>query len=142
MLEHFHNVVDIVGQDALGMSAETMKLLAKSAKENAIEMVKAAKTQLDSLKSVREQAQAQLDAALEAQKNASTAEEKLRAEQAVAYWRDTIDEVSDRVAQAEEDLADALENALEGIKDMYTVMIEQSTKEFERQITGAAGSLE
>jgi ribosomal protein L15 len=53
MLEHFHNVVDIVGQDALGMSAETMKLLAKAAKENAIEMVKAAKTQLDSLNTVR-----------------------------------------------------------------------------------------
>jgi hypothetical protein len=49
MFEHFKNVVDIVGQDALGMSAETMKLIAKSAKENAIEMVKAAKTQLDSL---------------------------------------------------------------------------------------------
>ena len=142
MLEHFHNVVDIVGQDALGMSAETMKLLAKAAKENAIEMVKAAKTQLDSLNAVRAQAQAQLDAALEAQKNASTAEEKLRAEEAVRYWSDTISEVTNRVEQAEEDLADALENALEGIQEMYTTMIEQATKEFEHSVTGAAGSLE
>ena len=142
MLEHFHNVVDIVGQDALGMSAETMKLLAKAAKENAIEMVKAAKTQLDSLNAVRAQAQAQLDAALEAQKNASTAEEKLRADEAVRYWSDTISEVTNRVEQAEEDLADALENALEGIQEMYTTMIEQATKEFERSVTGAAGSLE
>ena len=142
MLEHFHNVVDIVGQDALGMSAETMKLLAKATKENAIEMVKAAKTQLDSLNAVRAQAQAQLDAALEAQKNASTAEEKLRAEEAVRYWSDTISEVTNRVEQAEEDLADALENALEGIQEMYTTMIEQATKEFERSVTGAAGSLE
>lgn len=142
MLEHFHNVVDIVGQDALGMSAETMKLLAKAAKENAIEMVKAAKTQLDSLNTVRAQAQAQLDVALEAQKNASTAEEKLRAEEAVRYWSDTISEVTNRVEQAEEDLADALENALEGIQEMYTTMIEQATKEFEHSVTGAAGSLE
>jgi hypothetical protein len=65
-----------------------------------------------------------LDAALEAQKNASTAEEKLRADEAVRYWSDTISEVTNRVEQAEEDLADALENALEGIQEMYTTMIE------------------
>ena len=142
MLEHFQNVVDIVGQDALGMSAETMELLARQAKDNAIEMVEAARTQLDSLDAVRSQAEAQLAAALEAQKNASSAEEKLRADEAVRYWSDTISEVTTRVEEAEKDLADALENALEGIRDMYTVMIEQTTRDFERSITGAAGSLE
>ena len=142
MLEHFQNVVDIVGQDALGMSAETMELLARQAKDNAIEMVEAARTQLDSLDAVRSQAEAQLAAALEAQKNASSAEEKLRADEAVRYWSDTISEVTTRVEEAEKDLADALENALEGIRDMYTVMMEQTTRDFERSITGAAGSLE
>jgi hypothetical protein len=48
----------------------------------------------------------------------------LRADEAVRYWSDTINEVTNRVEQAEEDLADALENALEGIQEMYTTMIE------------------
>lgn len=142
MFEHFKNVVDIVGQDALGMSAETMKLIAKSAKENAIEMVKAAKTQLDSLTQVRQQAQAQLDVAYEAQKNATTAEEKLRAQESIRYWSETIEEVTNRVNEAQENLNEKLEEALEGIKDAYTTMVEQATKEFEKQITGLSGSLE
>lgn len=142
MFEHFQNVVDIVGQDALGMTAETMKMLAQAAKENAIEMVKAAKTQLDSLIQVRAQAQAQLDAALEAQKNASTEEERIRAEEAAKYWSDMVDETQNRIDEAQESLADALENALESIKNEFSVALQQATKEFEASVTGNMKSLD
>ena len=127
-LKHLNNIIDIIGKDALGISDETMLKMADTSIEVANNNIESAKARLES-------DQAILDDYKKKLANATTEEDK-------KYWQEQVDDMTEQVAESQEELNSKLEEGLETTVSKFQQTVEIITKNFSKAVSGIYGTIE
>ena len=128
VLESYKNIVDIVGEDRLGISDQFMNGLNQVSIDNAIEQLKATDTAMK----VIQNAQVQAETAL--------AEAKARGDEASQrMWEETLSSLNEEAQSAQEEILSAWENALNAIAETFEATVERVVKTFNDSIYALGG---
>ena len=128
VLEHFKNIVDIVGQDVLGLDENFMQGLSQTAVDNSINKVKAAKAAMESTMAAQERAQRSL--------------EKARAqgdEKSQKMWEDTLKQLDEEARSAQDTFLQAWEDALNSLADQFEQTVNRVVQNFNKTIYNLGG---
>lgn len=121
LLTHFSNIIDILGEDALGLSTQALVELSKAQVQAQANITEAKKANLEAN-------QADLAKARELLKTVS-------AEEDVKYWEDEIRRLESVVADAEEEFYQSWEDTLQRAADLYDLTLRRAIKDFEKSIS-------
>ena len=127
-LDHFKNIVDIVGQDVLGLDENFMQGLSQTAVDNSINKVKAAKAAMESTMAAQERAQRSL--------------EKARAqgdEKSQKMWEDTLKQLDEEARSAQDTFLQAWEDALNSLADQFEQTVNRVVQNFNKTIYNLGG---
>jgi len=127
VLEHYGNIVDIVGRDVLGVSTQLMEELDHAQSTVAKYNVEAAKTNLDTL----------IAAKAETERLLLQAEEQQNDEM-IKKWKKVLEEQEDAIMDAEDKLREALISALEAIRKEYEDKVNNSVDKMLDNFAGQA----
>ena len=128
ILESYKNIIDIVGEDRLGISDQFMNDLNQASINNAIEQLKATDTAMK----VIQESQAQAEIAL--------AEAKARGDEASQrMWEETLSSLNEEAQSAQEEMLSAWENALNAIATTFEATVERVVKTFNDSIYALGG---
>lgn len=128
VLEHFKNIVDIVGQDALGLNETFMQNLSQTTVDNSINKVKAAKAAIESTMAAQEKAQKSLD---EARARGDEKSQKM--------WEDTLKQIDEDARSAQDSFLQAWEDALNGLADQFEQTVDRVVKNFNKTVYDMGG---
>lgn len=128
MLDHFKNMIDIVGQDTLGLDEDFMSNLGQGAVDNAINKVKATKDAMESVMKAQEQAQKSLD---EARANGDQKSQEM--------WEDTLKQLDEEARSAQDTFLQAWEDALSGLADQFEQTVDRVVKNFSKSVYQVGG---
>lgn len=128
VLEHFKNIVDIVGQDTLGLNETFMKNLSQTTVDNSINKVKAAKAAMESTMAAQEKAQKSLD---EARARGDEKSQKM--------WEDTLKQIDEDARSAQDNFLQAWEDALNGLADQFEQTVDRVVKNFNKTVYDMGG---
>ena len=117
IVEHYENIIDIVGKDNLGIADSTLALLRGTVVDAAIAEVNTAKHQLDSFKAIRQEIIDRL--------SSGELDEAGR-----AYWEEQQKKVEQELYQAQEDYMSSFEDAVQGIFDSYSKTLTDAINTF------------
>lgn len=129
--QSYQNIVDLVGQEYLGISDELMKTMDKTAMNVATDTLSATKDKLDALKESRASAQEALEEA-----------RSKGMDDTAKHWEDVIEEMDRDIMSAEEEFMGSWENALQVAADNFEKEITRAVDRFSEACGGAAGSLD
>lgn len=107
IVEHYENIIDIVGKDNLDIADSTLALLRGTVVDAAIAEVNTAKHQFDSFKAIRQEIIDRL--------SSGELDEAGR-----TYWEEQQKKVEQELYQAQEDYMSSFEDAIQGIFDSYS----------------------
>lgn len=127
-LDHFKNIVDIVGQDVLGLDENFMQGLSQTAVDNSINKVKATKAAMESTMAAQERAQRSL--------------EKARAqgdEKSQKMWEDTLKQLDEEARSAQDTFLQAWEDALNSLADQFEQTVNRVVQNFNKTIYNLGG---
>lgn len=127
-LDHFKNIVDIVGQDVLGLDENFMQGLSQTAVDNSINKVKATKAAMESTMAAQERAQRSL--------------EKARAqgdEKSQKMWEDTLKQLDEDARSAQDTFLQAWEDALNSLADQFEQTVNRVVQNFNKTIYNLGG---
>lgn len=128
ILENFKNIVDIVGEDTLGISDEFMINLSQGTVDNAINKVRATKNIAESVVKAQEEAQKSLD------------EARARGDaQAQEMWENTLKSIDEQAREAQENFMQAWEDALSGLADQFEQTIDRVLNNFNKSVYAVGG---
>lgn len=128
VLEHFKNIVDIVGQDTLGLNETFMQNLSQTTVDNSINKVKAAKAAMESTMAAQEKAQKSLD---EARARGDEKSQKM--------WEDTLKQIDEDARSAQDSFLQAWEDALNGLADQFEQTVDRVVKNFNKTVYDMGG---
>lgn len=128
ILESYQNIVDIVGQDTMGLSEEFMANLSQGQVDNAIDKVEATKKAYESLEQARAAAEDKLN---EARANGDAASQEM--------WEKTLEELTEHSQEAQENMLSAWEDALSSIADQFELTVERVVKNFNDAVYSLGG---
>lgn len=128
MLEHFKNMIDIVGQDTLGLDEDFMSNLGQGTVDNAINKVRATKDIMESVMKAQEQAQKSLD---EARANGDQKSQEM--------WEDTLKQLDEEARSAQDTFLQAWEDALSGLADQFEQTVDRVVKNFSKSVYQVGG---
>lgn len=128
VLEHFKNIVDIVGQDTLGLNETFMQNLSQTTVDNSINKVKAAKAAMESTMAAQEKAQKSLD---EARARGDEKSQKM--------WEDTLKQIDEDARSAQDNFLQAWEDALNGLADQFEQTVDRVVKNFNKTVYDMGG---
>lgn len=117
IVEHYENIIDIVGKDNLGIADSTLALLRGTVIDAAIAEVNTAKHQLDSFKAIRQEIIDRL--------SSGELDEAGR-----IYWEEQQKKVEQELYQAQEDYMSSFEDAIQGIFDGYSKTLTDAINTF------------
>ena len=119
-IQHLKNVVDIIGQDAMGVTDDAMMGIAQGMYQNALQEVKLAKDYRDSLRTQRDELKEKF-------KKKIISKEEYDAQLA---------EINERIRTATEDLKEKEEEALEAASQVFQTHLDTVVKGFETAMAG------
>ena len=117
IVQHYQNIIDIVGKDNLGIADSTLALLRGTTVDAAIAELNVAKHQLDSFKAIRQDIIDRLESG-----ELDEASQK--------YWEEQQKEVEKELNQAQEDFMTSFEDAVQGIFDSYAATLDDAINKF------------
>lgn len=131
MLSAYGEVIDLVGQEELGISAATMQKM----RDTSIELLESAnanaKNKFDQAKAEYDYAEDQLKAARE------TGDKEL-----IKHWEDVVQHTKEGMQDAESEWMSSWTELLQAARDKFDDEMQESIRNFEKAVAGAAGSLE
>lgn len=128
MLDHFKNMIDIVGQDTLGLDEDFMSNLGQGAVDNAINKVRATKDVMESVMKAQEQAQKSLE---EARASGDQKSQEM--------WEDTLKQLDEEARSAQDTFLQAWEDALSGLADQFEQTVDRVVKNFSKSVYQVGG---
>lgn len=127
-LDHFKNIVDIIGQDVLGLDENFIQGLSQTAVDNSINKVKATKAAMESTMAAQERAQRSL--------------EKARAqgdEKSQKMWEDTLKQLDEEARSAQDTFLQAWEDALNSLADQFEQTVNRVVQNFNKTVYNLGG---
>lgn len=142
VMEHYANIIDIIGKDTLGISDAMMNALndlqVTAAQSNLTIVLTALNENRDAL------AKIQKDLA-EARKQQAETDDELRKralENDIKYLEEAMEQQEDIVRDLAEEWASAYEDALKSAQDAFTNGVKLATEAFDKAVSGSIGSLD
>ena len=142
VMEHYANIIDIIGKDTLGISDAMMNALndlqVTAAQSNLTIALTALNENRDAL------AKIQRDLA-EARKQQAETDDELRKralENDIKYLEEAMEQQEDIVRDLAEEWASAYEDALKSAQDAFTNGVKLATEAFDKAVSGSIGSLD
>ena len=139
VLQHYANIIDIVGRGIMGVDTQFMADLAEG-------QIQTAKAALDIAQNQYEVTEAALNRANEelekAKAEVAKDPENYVAQQNLAFWTETQRELDDQLRDQDAKRQAALEAVLEAVMEKYRIMCEQIIEEFEKSLSKTGKSLE
>lgn len=129
LLENYRNIIDLVGQDALGISDQVMANLSRASVQGAQAELQAAKAKFDTNKAIYDDTLAEYNAIADQLSD----EEKAR-------WDETIKNLEKELISAEEAFMSSWENALQAAADAFDEAVNHTVQTFKDAMAGIAGS--
>lgn len=130
ILENYKNIIDIVGRSYLKVDKELMKTLNQATINNLINKVKGTKDAYDALIVSQAEAEKALQEAI-ARGN----------EIDIAAWEEDLEEIQKKVNDAQENMMQAWEDALQSCAEMFEMAVEDAIDNFNKAML-PFGSLE
>lgn len=131
VMEHYANVIDIIGKDTLGISDAMMNALNDLQVTGAQANLTIATNQLNQNKAIL----------AEIQKNLEEARER-GTEADIKYFEEALEQQEDIVRDLAEEWASAYEDALKSAQDAFTNGVKLATEAFDKAVSGSIGSLD
>lgn len=128
LIEHYQNIIDIVGRDNLGISNETLKLLRDTQITDAITKLASSTAHVDTLQATRANILEQLSKDL--------AEEDRR------YWEEQLEQIDQSILDYKDQWMQDWEDALQGAMDAFSAAVEDAARDFEKVVSPLLGSIE
>ena len=128
MLDSYKNIVDIVGQDTMGLSEGFMQGIQEASVEHALDQMHATKEAYETMMSARLRAEQALEDA------------RARGDDASAkMWEETLTELNSNMESAQEDMLSSWENALSVIQDNFEATVERVVETFNNAVYAFGG---
>lgn len=128
VLESYKNIIDIVGEDGLGISDEFIKNLNEAQIGNAIDKVNATRDAYEAMMSAQQEAEEALEDA------------KARGDEAsIKMWTENLAELTDETDSAQEEFLSAWEDALDMIAEQFEMTVERIIESFNESIYALGG---
>lgn len=131
VMQHYANVIDIIGKDTLGISDAMMNALNDLQVTGAQANLTIATNQLNQNKAIL----------AEIQKNLEEAREK-GTETDIKYFEEALEQQEDIVRGLAEEWGSAYEDALKAAQDAFTNGVKLATEAFDKAVSGSIGSLD
>lgn len=128
VLESYKNIIDIVGEDGLGISDEFIKNLNEAQIGNAIDKVNATRDAYEAMMSAQQEAEEALEDA------------KARGDEAsIKMWTENLAELTDEANSAQEEFLSAWEDALDTVAEQFEMTVERVIESFNESIYALGG---
>ena len=131
LMDHYKNIIDIVGKDKLGISDGVLKRMSDITVSNAT----------GSLSIARQKKEENLKALQEAQ-DAYQKVLQTESEEDIKLMEEQLEELEDKVADATESWASSFESAIQVIQEAFTDAIQAAADKFDETMAGTYGNLE
>ena len=119
VLEHFKNMIDIVGKDSLGLNNQFMANLEQSAINQSLDSINANKAYYDNLVEIQQEAQEKLE------------EARARGDQSSAdHWEEVVQSTTEAMQEAQDALLTSLEDSLNLIAEQFEANMERAVETF------------
>ena len=119
VLEHFRNMIDVVGKDSLGLSNQFMANLEQNAINQSLDSIDANKAYYDNLVEIQQEAQEKLE------------EARARGDQSSAdRWEEIVKSTTEAMQDAQDALLTSLEDSLNLIAEQFETNIERAVEAF------------
>lgn len=119
VLEHFKNMIDIVGKDSLGLNNQFMANLEQSAINQSLDSIDANKAYYDNLVEIQQEAQEKLE------------EARARSDQSSAdHWEEVVQSTTEAMQEAQDALLTSLEDSLNLITEQFEANMERAVETF------------
>lgn len=128
VLESYRNIIDIVGEDGLGISEEFMKNLNEAQIGNAIDKVNATRDAYEAMMKAQQEAEKALEEAKERGDEAS-----------IKMWTENLAELTDEANSAQEEFLSAWEDALDTVAEQFEMTVERVIESFNESIYALGG---
>ena len=128
LLEHFGNVVDIVGQKQLGLSDQFMENMAKMRIQQSRDVMSAAQSELAAYEQIRAEAEQEL----------ARAREEGRTND-IDYWQQQLDDANTSIQEARDKLVTSFEDNLNAIADAFDKAVERIVQTFSDAVYAFGG---
>ena len=129
VLSHYRNIVELVGQENLGVSNAMMDAAADANINNAMASLTNSKAQLETLQAQRKDIESKL-----AVGNLTKDEEK--------YFKESLENIDEQIQNAEEKMLSDWENVLEQASQEFENAVTRTIKSFEKAMSGTFGNFE
>lgn len=128
VLEHFKNMIDVVGKDSLGLSNQFMANLEQSAINQSLDSIDANKAYYDNLVEIQQEAQQKLE------------EARARGDQSSAdHWEEVVQSTIEAMQDAQDALLTSLEDSLNLIAEQFETNMERAIEAFNDAIYAYGG---
>ena len=128
LLEHFGNVIDIVGQKQLGLSDKFMETMSNMRIDQSRDIISVAQTNLSAMQKIKAEAEAELEKAREEGRTND-----------IDYWQERLDEANTAIEESRDELVAAFENSLTAIADAFDAAMERVIDTFNNTIYAFGG---
>lgn len=119
VLEHFKNMIDIVGKDSLGLNNQFMANLEQNAINQSLDSIDANKAYYDNLVEIQQEAQEKLE------------EARARDDQSSAdHWEEVVQSTTEAMQDAQDALLTSLEDSLNLIAEQFEANMERAVETF------------
>lgn len=119
VLEHFKNMIDVVGKDSLGLNNQFMANLEQSAINQSLDSIDANKAYYDNLVEIQQEAQEKLE------------EARARGDQSSAdHWEEVVQSTTEAMQDAQDALLTSLEDSLNLIAEQFEANMERAVETF------------
>lgn len=128
VLEHFKNMIDVVGKDSLGLSNQFMANLEQNAINQSLDSIDANKAYYDNLVEIQQEAQEKLE------------EARARGDQSSAdHWEEIVKSTTETMQDAQDALLTSLEDSLNLIAEQFETNMERAVEAFNDAIYAYGG---
>lgn len=131
VMDHYKNIIDIVGKDRLGISDGVLKQMTAITVSNATSSLTIARQQKEQNQKALEEAQVAYQTVLQT-----------GSEEDIKLMEEQLKELEDKVADSTEAWASSFEDAISTIQDAFTDAIQAAADKFDETMSGTYGSLE
>lgn len=131
VMDHYKNIIDIVGKDRLGISDGVLKQMSAITVSNATSSLTIARQQKEQNQKALEEAQVAYQTVLQT-----------GSEEDIKLMEEQLKELEDKVADSTETWASSFEEAISVIQDAFTDAIQAAADKFDETMAGTYGSLE
>ena len=119
VLEHFKNMIDVVGKDSLGLNDQFMANLEQSAINQSLDSIDANKAYYDNLVEIQQEAQEKLE------------EARARGDQSSAdHWEEVVQSTTEAMQETQDALLTSLEDSLNLIAEQFEANMERAVETF------------